>query len=290
LCVYGGVRPKDVMPKAKDLALRAISLREATAEAHATLGAVYGFYEWDWDQAQKELMRALELEPGTAASHYAYAEYYLLPLNRLDEAVSELRRALDLDPMSAPVHALLGRALTFRGDYDAAIKELQVTLERDPNFYWSHWALGMAYAGKEQFGAARAALEKAYSLDPANPFNVGGLAYLDAITGNREAALKALSQASARGYVSPFWVAFVHTGLGDKDAAIRALQTGLEERDPLLAYVGVVPELKSLRSDPRLQDLLRQMNLVVPAPGIRSRLDPELPLGKKGAILLRSSL
>jgi TolB-like protein/Tfp pilus assembly protein PilF len=261
LGVYGGVRPRDVMPKAKELALRAIALREATAEAHATLGAVYGFYDWDWDQAQRELVRALELEPGTAASHYAYAEYYLLPVNRLDEGVAELRRALDLDPMSSPIRSLLARSLTFRGDHDGAIKELGTAIERDPNFYWSHWALGMAYAEKKQLGAARAALEKAYGLDPKNPFNIGGLAYLDALSGNREAALKAIAEASGQAYLSPFWVAFVHAGLGDSDAAIRALQAGLQERDPLVAYAGVVPELKSLRSDRRFQDLLRRMNL-----------------------------
>jgi len=276
LGVYGGARPRDVMPKAKELALRAISLREATAEAHATLGAVYGFYDWDWEQAQRELVRTLELEPGTATSHYAYAEYFLLPMNRLDEGVVELRRALDLDPISSPIRSLLGRSLSFREDHDAAIKELGAAIARDPNFYWSHWALGMAYAEKKQFGAARAALEKAHSLDPNNPFNVGGLAYLDALTGNREAALKAIAEAASRAYLSPFWVAFVHTGLGDKEAAIRALQAGVEERDPLAAYAGVVPELKSLRADPRFQDLLRQMKLTAPTPGQRSQLDPEV--------------
>lgn len=41
----------DLMPLAKDTAIRAVSLDEQDGEAHATLGQISGAFDYDWEEA-----------------------------------------------------------------------------------------------------------------------------------------------------------------------------------------------------------------------------------------------
>jgi hypothetical protein len=53
----------------------------------------------------------------------------------------------------------------------------------------------------------------------------------------------------------------VYAALGDKDQAFAQLQQAYSQRTFFLDFLKVDPELDSLRSDPRFQDLLGRMNL-----------------------------
>jgi len=59
-------RPREVLPKAKEAALRAVEIDENLAEAHSSLALVSVYYDHDWTRAEKEFRRALELEIGRA--------------------------------------------------------------------------------------------------------------------------------------------------------------------------------------------------------------------------------
>ena len=58
----------------------------------------------------------------------------------------------------------------------------------------------------------------------------------------------------------PYFLAWVATSLGDKDEAIRLLETSYRQRAGLLVTVRADPFFDSLHSDPRFQNLLRRMN------------------------------
>jgi len=61
---YGFRAPSEVMPKAKEAALRALSFDDSVAEAHLSLAMVKFRFEWDWEGAEKHLKRAIELNHG----------------------------------------------------------------------------------------------------------------------------------------------------------------------------------------------------------------------------------
>jgi hypothetical protein len=61
--------------------------------------------------------------------------------------------------------------------------------------------------------------------------------------------------------VPPYRIATVYAALGDKDLAFAQLERAYAQRSFFLDFLKVDPELDSLRSDPRFQDLLRRMNL-----------------------------
>ena len=54
---YSIVRPKETFPKAKELALKALSLDETLAEAHTVMGYVLVYYDWDWESGEREFRK-----------------------------------------------------------------------------------------------------------------------------------------------------------------------------------------------------------------------------------------
>jgi tetratricopeptide (TPR) repeat protein len=72
------------------------------------------------------------------------------------------------------------------------------------------------------------------------------------------ADLEALSRTQ---YVAAYYLAHVHTGLGEKDAALDCLERALEERSGAIYGIKGSYLFASLRDHPRFQALLRRMNL-----------------------------
>ncbi len=83
--------PNETWPRARDAALEALELDPLLAEAHASLGNVLFFYDWDWSGAEAEQKRAIELNPNYAAAHHWYADV-LLYYRRFDEAAVEIEQ------------------------------------------------------------------------------------------------------------------------------------------------------------------------------------------------------
>ncbi len=67
--------PHEAMPKAKEAAKKALEIDDTLAVAHADMGVVYWYYEWNWFAAEKEFKRAIELDPNDAITHEMYGWY-----------------------------------------------------------------------------------------------------------------------------------------------------------------------------------------------------------------------
>src|SRR5581483_10191352 len=95
--------PREVMPKAREAAEKALALDDSSAEAHTALGVVKLDFDRDREGAQREFLRAMQLNPGFAYARHWYA-HSLEAQGRLTEAIPEMRRALELDPLSIPIN------------------------------------------------------------------------------------------------------------------------------------------------------------------------------------------
>lgn len=73
--------------------------------------------------------------------------------------------------------------------------------------------------------------------------------------------LDKLHQLSKQKYVSPFYMALIYTGLGQKDQTFEWLERAYKKRDHWLETLKVHPMLDSLRSDPRFKAMLKKMRL-----------------------------
>jgi hypothetical protein len=71
--------------------------------------------------------------------------------------------------------------------------------------------------------------------------------------------LQQLNELSKQRYVSPYEVAAIYVALGNKEQAFQLLEKAYKEHSFHLVYLNVWPQFKSMRSDPRLQDLVRRI-------------------------------
>src|SRR4029434_6300625 len=110
LTAYSGEPPRQLMPKAKEAALKALALDDKLAQAHASLGQITAYYDYDFPTAEREYRRAIELKPNYGTAHQWLAEH-LAAMKRTDEALVEIRRALDLDPVSVIMNRIHGDIL-----------------------------------------------------------------------------------------------------------------------------------------------------------------------------------
>ncbi len=259
---YSIVPPREAMPKARAAALRAIELDETLSEAHTSLAFVRMAFDWKWEEAESDFRRAIELNPNYATAHQWYASY-LVQVGRSGEALAEIRRAQELDPLSAIISANAGLYLYYARDYDAATEQLRKTLEVDDNFGVAHLYLGYAYL--QQAGRANdavAELQKAVKLMGEDPETLSALGHAYAVAGRRadaEAVLAQLRGLGERGYVSPYFVAVVYAGLGDRDRAFNALEESFRDRHPGMILLKSDPRFDPLRKDARLSGLIRRI-------------------------------
>jgi len=259
----GYLPPKEAYPKVRAAAMKALEIDSTLAEAHTTLASLSDYYDWDWVAAERGYRHAIALNPSYATAHHWYA-YYLMAMGRIQESLAETKRAQELDPLSLIINAALGERLYYARQHDQAMEQCQKTVELDSNFHLAHSYLGLAYEQKGMYKEAIAEFQKAIILSRGSSESVANLGYAYAISGQRGEAQKILDELnvpSKQRYVSPFDIAIIYTGLGEKDRAFEWLEKSYEERSGRLMYLKVKPSFDPLRADPRFTALLKKVGL-----------------------------
>jgi TolB-like protein len=255
--------PREVVPKAKAAAVKALEIDANLAEAHVSLGWAGFTYDLDWPAAGKHLERAVVLNPAYPLAH-SYYSLYLGALGRSEEGLTEAKRALDLDPVSPAILHYVVVQLYLARRFDEAIEQCRKTLELDPSFTPAHRVLGEVYAAKGMYRESLAAYEKYATLSGGSPGATAFVAYAHALSGQRSQAFRVLDQLGATSkqrYVPALSFAVVSVGLGEKEQAFLWLEKAYDERTNSLAYLKVDATWDPLRSDPRLADLVRRIGL-----------------------------
>jgi DNA-binding winged helix-turn-helix (wHTH) protein/TolB-like protein/Flp pilus assembly protein TadD len=266
--IYGVIEPRDGFPKAKEAAIKALEMDETLAEAHSSLAFIK--FRWDRErvEAEREFQLAIKYKPTYAPAHQWYSSY-LVALERFDEAVAEAKRTSELEPLSFTASSHLGWILYLSGRNDEAIAQCTKILNLDPNSFPARRYLGLAYEQKGMYAQAIDEFQKGVKIS-GSPLMLALLGHAYAVSGKTREAQQVLSdlhdlsesrEAESRRYVSPYTVAAIHAGLGDKDQAFKWLEQANEERDVWLMNLKVDPVFAKLRSDKRFQDLLTRAGL-----------------------------
>lgn len=142
--LFGYLPPKEMFPKAREAARKALEIDATLGEAHASLAYTNMLFDWDWSAAEMEFKRAIELNPNYATAHERYG-LYLSIMGRFDEGITETEQARDLDPLSPIINALVGISYYFARRYEESIAKHQKTLELDPNFLLANAYIVLAY-------------------------------------------------------------------------------------------------------------------------------------------------
>jgi len=269
LPLYGGGGPMENYPKAIALAQKALAIDPSLAEPHAALGLIHSLYDFDFPASLREYEEAIRLNPNYATAHQWLGDSTLPALGQFDRANAEMKRALELDPLSVVINVDVGTTYWITGRYLEAIAQLHKAIEMDPHNYSAHWQLGQALESSGDLPGAIAEYEKAIQLDE-DPLPVGLLGAAKAKAGDRSGALAILQQlqeTAKRRYVSDYSFALIHLALGEKDEAIRWLQSCYSKHQPDLNWIRVDPDLRPLHGDPRFEALAEK---IVPAREFRA--------------------
>jgi DNA-binding winged helix-turn-helix (wHTH) protein/TolB-like protein/Tfp pilus assembly protein PilF len=248
--------------KAEETARKALALDSSLGEAHATIGFVKLFWQWNFAEAEREFKRALELNPRYATAHQWYA-LWLAAHARKPEAIAEMQEALELDPLSPSINADLAQLFYFKQDYDKAIEQARRTLEIDPNFYNAHLYLYQTYTMNGMYDEAVAECETAEKI---------------ANSSNLNSRIERLRQAYETSGIRRLWqeqINIIHNHpltefrkaryyalLGDKERAIDWLEKSYENHNLEQVFILSEPAFEKLHNDPRFDFIIKRMNFV----------------------------
>ncbi len=185
-------------------------------------------------------------------------------MGHTEEGIDEIRRAAALDPLNFEFCYMVGWNLIYAHRYDEAITQLRKCVDLDPGVWITEVLLGEAYEQRGRFPEAFVELKKAREIENHIQWPLAELARAYALSGQTAEARKALDELLAQSksgqVVSQYLIAVIYAALGDKDQAIARLDQAYAEGSFFMYMLKVDPELDSLRSEPRFQDLLRRMN------------------------------
>jgi TolB-like protein/Tfp pilus assembly protein PilF len=259
----------DFIPKrtafkeALSASLTALEIDDSVAESHVSLGGILVYLGADWQRAEKEYLRAIVVNPNSAEAYHQYA-HLLSFTDRADEAISMMNRAVDLEPVSRIISSCCGQVHYFARRYGEAASHLETAIELDPANAGPYSWLGMVHVQRDDCDQAEKAFNRGLEAGTFVTRNTGAVGYCHGIHGETERALaqlERLNELSKETPVDPCFEAWIHTGLGDVENALNALERAYAADANWLVALKVDPFFERLRDEPRFKDLLRRMNL-----------------------------
>jgi tetratricopeptide (TPR) repeat protein len=248
---------------AKQALGKALELDDSIGEAHDTLGVLNWRFDWDWNAAEREFNRAIALAPSYSCAHEDRA-IYLGFTGRRDEALAEIAKIDQLDSGPGAASAESSAYFVLR-DYPNLIDASRRGVLSDPNDWFQHYYLGVGYEGTGKLLDAISEYQKAMEMSEGDQDLRVSLAHAYLAVGKRgegEKILRDLERESKSAYLSPYMIATIYAGLGQKDRAFEFLEKAYLERSLDLSwFLKADPRIDSLRSDPRFQSLLRRVGL-----------------------------
>jgi tetratricopeptide (TPR) repeat protein len=153
-------------------------------------------------------------------------------MRQWDQAIEAYRRALLIDEGSWPARLGLAGAYFEKYMYEEAFTEFEKAKDLYEGWHpWIESTIGLAYKRMGRIEEAQHVLNN-------------------------------LLERSKQQYVPPMIIGRFYLNMGEIDQAFDWLKRALEERDPVLLWLGLVSKrLASLRSDPRFIEVMEKTGL-----------------------------
>jgi serine/threonine protein kinase/tetratricopeptide (TPR) repeat protein len=258
LAVYGLAPPAEQLAAARESAQKAIDLNETLAEAHTSHGLSLLGDGAQWHLAEARFRRAIELNPSYTQAHAHYA-CQLAMEGRFDDSIAEARRACELDPLNPFNFYFLSWCLYHARRYDESIAEARRLLQNEPRYGSARFILSWLLRRTGGFDESVAEAKRAIELLGEIPMLRATLACACAAAGRVEetrALLAGMSEEASNHFVTPYHRALVHLQLGEGERALDLLEEAVAVSDPWVVWLGVEPQLDSLRGHARFDALL----------------------------------
>ena len=247
--------------KARDCALKALELDNRLAEAHAILGAILCWKDWNWDEALKEFQHALALNPNNPLAQQYYSEYLDMTGNNT-EARKHIILSLKLDPLSAEAYFLSGLYFYHEGKFNDSMENFHKSEQLNGDklliynryfdvFYWNN-----------NGPKASETLQKILEINSTEKFKIDQInaIYLDS---NLNGLLRWLVD-NELNKTEPETLSLAkwYARLGNKKEAIKWLRKGFDLHLPGLPKINNDPDFENLRRESGFKEILSKLGLI----------------------------
>ncbi len=256
---------REVIPRARELATRALQLDPDCSDAHSAIANIAMQFDHDWVRAEAEFLQALALNPNSIPAHRFYG-LFLMAQRRYREAAEIFRRAVRLDPGGQMGGGLAWSELR-AGNVETALRIMEDHVSNNPGSVGAHVGLGLTYlaAGRREEALREAEAAGSGGLET-EQFD---LALLDAMLG-RPASARAIVARTERGepgmYVSATDLAMLYSALGEGSKALDLLEKDYREGDPVLWLYYGGQFFDPIRREPRFVKLLEEYGVPPESP------------------------
>jgi TolB-like protein/DNA-binding winged helix-turn-helix (wHTH) protein/Flp pilus assembly protein TadD len=252
---------------AETFALKAVELDPASVQAHAVLGSLYLYHDWNWGAARQELQRAVQSGPNNAQAHFLYSEYLKI-MGRLPQALVEIRRAQALDPLEFHYGNSAGYFFLYMHRFDEAELEFKQVLQMDPEEISALTGLAEVYEKKQMLKQAAETWQSYENEEDQKPqvppfmetyekrgFAAAKQQYLEARIRLGEEKFKHGVQWEKLN------LAYLNAMLGRKKQALNYLQLAYAAHLTPMVNLKVDSRFDTLRDQQEFQELLKRMKL-----------------------------
>ena len=247
--------PTEMLGLANAAIDRALVLDPDDAEAHVVKAGLLYMFDWKWAEADREFRRAIALNPGSGKAHWQYGAYLRFNGWR-DSAVAELQRARSIDPLNPMFLAELSLAYAWAGEGDSAMRWAQIAVDLEPNMAPVRYARSHAFLTAGQFDSAMLEGKKAMEMSPNFAVRLAEVY----VAAGRKAELEELIASMPKPIMDWFW-AILAARQGDRETALRYLETFLQQHRPGLGVIRGDPAYASLAPEPQFQAMLARIGL-----------------------------
>jgi serine/threonine-protein kinase len=265
---FGHVPRDEGLREFRTLTARALELDPNLGEAHAALGLLRLFFDWEWDAAEQALRRAIELNPSDAHAYHHLGNHQRA-VGRLDEAIRMRERAVELDPLNARTIITLAADYMVLGLYDSALVHYGRAQKLDP----SHTLLlgsgpflptgpGEVYLWQGRDEQAVEEYLKSATLRGASADELSEMRRAFAASGMPGfwRSWLEMDLRRSRGAPDALRVAKLWGLAGDTARSLDWLERAYAERNPALIFLQHDPAFAHVRSHPRVVRILRELN------------------------------
>jgi serine/threonine-protein kinase len=259
MAVFGSASPTDVMPRAKALAERALTIDSGLAQAWAALAAVEEQYDRDYAQSDSRYESALALDPRHSQARAQRALWRVIRgAMAMEEALLEVRRAVQDDPLNAWVGGMHSYVLGIAGRHAESVAEAERSFGLDADSFFAHWEVMRAHAWAGHHDRAIQEAPALFGASGRHAWAVGLLAWTYGKAGRIDGARACYDELEARSrheFVQPTWLAVAAASAGLAEESIRWVEHAVVARDPLVVWARL-PFWESIRTHPRFDEVM----------------------------------
>jgi TolB-like protein len=245
---------------ARSAASKAIALDDSNAEAHAALGWIQTFKDWNFQEGSRHLERAVELDPIRVFPNIYYSQVLTI-LGNFTDAQAAVEAARARLPQIPEVVFQQGSVFFLARKYEKLEGLGRELVALEPNGALGHWLVGLSLEQRGQVANAIAEFKSGLKQAPRDLRTLCALSHTYGLAGANAKALETMrlfidpDKKEITRYTLSYCAALTYTGMGQKDKAFEWLEKARIGRDASFPFLPYDPRFDPLRSDPRFTPL-----------------------------------